>query len=108
MSRHSHDRTLTDDQLNRFTVAELYDLAAHCDVEPADERVCDACAAYLIGQEKENAEKVFQGLTLKVEPTSCSCGGNYAWLKQRPSGAWEMVGCVCHTDIQPLLEPYLS
>lgn len=32
----------------------------------------------------------------RIEPTSCRCGGSYAWLKERPSGAWEMVGCICH------------
>lgn len=32
----------------------------------------------------------------KIEPTSCRCGGNFAWLAERDSGAWEMVGCVCH------------
>ena len=31
-----------------------------------------------------------------VKPTSCMCGGNWAWLKPRPSGAHEMYGCVCH------------
>lgn len=29
-------------------------------------------------------------------PTSCRCGADTAWLKPRPSGAMEMVGCVCH------------
>jgi hypothetical protein len=32
----------------------------------------------------------------RIEPTSCVCGGNIAWLGQRPTGAWEMIGCVCH------------
>lgn len=32
----------------------------------------------------------------RTAPTSCACGGNLAWLQQRPSGAWEMHGCVCH------------
>src|SRR6478735_6131358 len=32
----------------------------------------------------------------KIESTSCRCGGSWAWLRERPSGAWEMVGCVCH------------
>jgi hypothetical protein len=34
-----------------------------------------------------------------IQPTSCMCGGDWAWLKPRPSGAHEMVGCVCHTDL---------
>ena len=34
-----------------------------------------------------------------IEPTSCSCGGNWAWLKPRPSGAKEMCGCVCHHEL---------
>ncbi len=52
-------------------------------------------------------EKILSGW--KIEPTSCSCGGRYAWLKPRPSGAYEMVGCICHApnarlqaDIKPL------
>lgn len=28
--------------------------------------------------------------------TSCGCGGDWAWVKPRPSGAYEMHGCVCH------------
>jgi len=34
-----------------------------------------------------------------IEPTSCSCGGNWAWLKPRPSGAKDMHGCVCHHEL---------
>ena len=43
----------TDTELRTWTVTELYDLAGECEVEPADESICDACAAYLIAQEKE-------------------------------------------------------
>lgn len=32
-----------------------------------------------------------------IEQTSCRCGGNLAWMQRRVSGAWEMVGCCCHT-----------
>lgn len=32
----------------------------------------------------------------KIRPTRCGCGGNWAWLKPRLSGAMEMYGCVCH------------
>ena len=32
-----------------------------------------------------------------MSPTSCRCGGTQAWLRYLPSGAEEMVGCVCHT-----------
>lgn len=32
----------------------------------------------------------------KIELCACSCGGKYAWLKQRDSGAYEIHGCVCH------------
>ena len=28
--------------------------------------------------------------------TNCSCGGKYAWLTPRPSGAKMMYGCICH------------
>lgn len=37
------------------------------------------------------------GEVYKIEPASCRCGGSYAWLRLRETGAWEMVGCVCHT-----------
>jgi hypothetical protein len=32
---------------------------------------------------------------------SCMCGGSLAWMKPRPSGAYEMVGCICHNGINP-------
>jgi len=41
----------------------------------------------------------FKSITIKA--TSCGCGGSYAWLGERPSGAWEMIGCVCHTPVRP-------
>jgi hypothetical protein len=31
-----------------------------------------------------------------IWPTSCGCGGKYAWLVPRPLGAYEMYGCICH------------
>lgn len=34
----------------------------------------------------------------RIVPCSCTCGGRWAWVKPRPSGAQEMVGCVCHLD----------
>lgn len=34
----------------------------------------------------------------KIAATSCGCGGSWAWLVQRESGAWEMAGCVCHHE----------
>lgn len=33
--------------------------------------------------------------------TSCMCGGSWAWSKVRESGAYEMVGCVCHNPPPP-------
>lgn len=33
---------------------------------------------------------------------SCNCGGKYAWMKPRESGAYEMVGCVCHYTFETL------
>jgi hypothetical protein len=39
-------------------------------------------------------------LLYEIHPTSCLCGGSYAWLKERPSGALEMIGCICHTDLK--------
>ena len=52
--RHHLQRLLSDADLRAFTVTELYDLAHLCEVEPADPTICDACAAYLIAQYKEN------------------------------------------------------
>ena len=37
----------------------------------------------------------------KQVATSCACGGNMAWVRIRPSGAEEMVGCICHTFAAP-------
>lgn len=54
---HAFKRSLTDDWLRERTVDDLYDFAAQCDVEPADESVCDACAAYIIAQEMEEAAR---------------------------------------------------
>jgi hypothetical protein len=48
---------VTDDLLRGMAVSELYGFATNCDVEPADPTVCDACAAFIIAQEKENAVK---------------------------------------------------
>ena len=39
-----------------------------------------------------------------IEPTSCACGGTYAWLKPRFSGSYEMVGCICHNNPEKMLE----
>jgi predicted subunit of tRNA(5-methylaminomethyl-2-thiouridylate) methyltransferase len=32
-------------------------MAERCEVDPADPRICDACAAYVIAQELEDAER---------------------------------------------------
>jgi len=40
----------------------------------------------------------------KIERTSCACGGTLAWLKPRPSGAMEMVGCICHNNSEELIK----
>jgi hypothetical protein len=48
---------------------------------------------------KEECDYVMDLLQLagwKQVPCSCCCGGDTAWLKPRQSGAYEMVGCVCH------------
>ncbi len=33
-----------------------------------------------------------------ITSTPCMCGGSWAWLQPRPSGAHEMFGCVCHHE----------
>ena len=40
-----------------------------------------------------------------IRPTSCQCGGRFAWLKIRELGAEEMIGCVCHTPLSPEVLP---
>jgi hypothetical protein len=50
-------RYLTDTDLSKLPVTDLYEIAGLCDVEPADEKVCDFCAAYLIAQDKEFAQR---------------------------------------------------
>lgn len=40
----------------------------------------------------------------RIEPTSCSCGGQWAILLRRSSGAQQMIGCVCHTTVEQLLQ----
>lgn len=34
-----------------------------------------------------------------IETTTCACGGCYAWMRPKPYGAHEMVGCICHTPL---------
>jgi hypothetical protein len=46
-------RQFTDAELAHWEISFLYEFAGDCDVEPADEKVCDACAAYLMAQLKE-------------------------------------------------------
>jgi hypothetical protein len=42
------------------------------------------------------AEKLLEVCIVIV---SCRCGGAWAWMERRPSGAWEMKGCICHHPI---------
>jgi len=35
----------------------------------------------------------------EIRPISCSCGGNWSWLRPRPSGGKDMCGCVCHNEL---------
>lgn len=30
----------------------------------------------------------------------CDCGGNWIWLRPKPSGAWSVYGCVCHHELE--------
>jgi hypothetical protein len=46
-------RDRSDDTLRTWSISGLYAMAEECPVEPADPTICDACAAYLIAQEKE-------------------------------------------------------
>ena len=40
---------------------------------------------------------------IESRPCSCRCGGSWAWVKRRRSGAYEMIGCVCHTPTADLV-----
>ena len=40
-----------------------------------------------------------------ILPTSCVCGGRFAWLTLRPSGAYEMYGCICHNPPPSVITP---
>lgn len=35
----------------------------------------------------------------EIHKDSCACGGNWAWMRPRPSGAMQMYGCVCHNEL---------
>ena len=68
----------------------------------------DNCAAYksLTTKEAEESGPFSEGLGKqlaewhdsgwRIERTSCSCGGNWAWLKETDRGTLKMYGCVCH------------
>lgn len=43
-----------------------------------------------------NEPMTMHGKTVAIVRASCHCGGSYAWMVQRDTGAWEMKGCVCH------------
>ncbi len=32
----------------------------------------------------------------RIRRTCCSCGGNWAWLRETEKGTEKMYGCVCH------------
>ncbi len=51
---------------------------------------------YLTLETKYNAtiEAIANGCI--ILPTSCQCGGSYAWLIPKSSGAYETYGCICH------------
>lgn len=39
------------------------------------------------------------GHRIVMAPTSCRCGGDWAWLRVLPSGMEQMLGCICHTQV---------
>lgn len=47
---------------------------------------------------------------LSIHPTSCRCGGDLAWMVQEidDPGAFVMVGCICHTPLDRLIEVTLD
>lgn len=34
-----------------------------------------------------------------IKSATCECGGGWAWFHPQDSGALEVVGCVCHTEL---------
>ena len=44
----------------------------------------------------------------RITRASCTCGGEFAWLRPRPSGAFETAGCICHQDPINLVEEQSS
>lgn len=58
---------------------------------------------FLLGDALPTVWKKALGAGWRIVPCSCTCGGRFAWLKPRPSGAHEMFGCICHTipDVEP-------
>lgn len=68
MSEHPRDRRLvTDDQLRTYSISELQLIAEDCTAEPADRWACDACAAWMIAQEKQDAERPEPKLNTSAE-----------------------------------------
>lgn len=64
---------------------------------------------FLLGEVERHAELLdltrrAAEMGWKRARTSCMCGGEWAWLKPRSSGAFEMVGCECHR-LRAALEP---
>ena len=46
--------------------------------------------------ENEFLKAIQSGCT--IEPTSCGCGGRYAWLTPTGRGSHMMYGCICHNE----------
>jgi hypothetical protein len=53
---HERGRKISDELLQQMSADELWALAGECDIEPADETICDACAALMIWQDKDSPE----------------------------------------------------
>lgn len=47
-------REKTDAEIKAMSPDQRFDLMSECDYEPADPKVCDACAAYMISQELDD------------------------------------------------------
>ena len=35
----------------------------------------------------------------EIHKMPCTCGGTWAWLRPKETGAKEMFGCVCHNTV---------
>lgn len=97
----SHPKTskrhLTDIDLATRSIQWLWDLAEDCEIEPADPVVCDACAAYVVAQSKQNyvrddAAKELMDVVSEFQPNSAETLRYWLRLGRNASGINQSTG----------------